>query len=118
MYSFGAPDHILVLNASILNPVNFGEGEVVIREIEVHLVDFDFLAVLVSEPTLGIFILYHFHFFEFFTVDARQINRIMRRYGTKHHELYAESVPVVDEFKLIIIAPIILGLPFEVLEDP
>ena len=118
MYSFGASDHILVLNASILNSVNFGKDEVVIWEVVVHLMDFDFLTVLVSEPTLGIFILNHFDLFNFFIVDTRQINRIVRWYGTKYHEFYAESVPVVDELKLVIVSLIVFGLSFLILKYP
>ena len=74
--SFGASDDILVLDARLLDALYFRKGEVVVAEVVVHLVNFDFLTILVTEPALGIFVLDHFDLFVFVVIDARQINRI------------------------------------------
>ena len=78
--------------------------------------NFDFLTILVTEPTLGIFILYHFDLFRFFIIDG-QINRIVWWYGTKYHEFYAEPIPTVDEIKLVKISLVVFGLSFEILQN-
>ena len=68
--------HLNLFNARLLDTLYFRKGEVVVAEVVVHLVNFDFLTILVTEPTLGIFVLDHFDLFVFFIIDARQINRI------------------------------------------